>query len=97
MHPPRFTQAQFTSGLGAANDQLLISAFNNMLSLSTRYQKEEKDGKLTAWNTLRYQVIFPLVNVVFFQWRFPWFWMLIFVRRCLAGGQEAGARPQEPP
>ena len=78
MHSPRLTQAQFTSGLGAENDRLLTSAFDNiLLSLSTRYQKEEKGGKLTTWNTLQYQVIFPLVKVVFFQWRFPWFWMLI--------------------
>ena len=72
MHSPRLTQAQFTSGLGAENDRLLTSAFDNiLLSLSTRYQKEEKDGNLTTWNTLWYQVIFPLVNVVFFQWRSP--------------------------
>ena len=72
MHSPRLTQEQFTSGLGAENDRLLTSAFDNiLLSLSTRYQKEEKDGKLTTWNTLWYQVIFPLVNVVFFQWRSP--------------------------
>ena len=52
MHLTRLTQAQFTSGLGAENDWLLTSAFDNiLLSLSTRYQKEEKDGTLSLHGT----------------------------------------------
>lgn len=48
-----FAPTHTSTGLGAENDRLLTSAFDNiLLSLSTRYQKEEKDGKLTTWNML---------------------------------------------
>lgn len=47
-----FTPTHTSTGLGAENDRLLTSAFDNiLLSLSTRYQKEEKDGKLSLHGT----------------------------------------------
>ena len=81
MHSPCLTQAQFASGLGAENDWLLTSAFDNiLLSLSTRYQKEEKDGKLSLHGTrCNIRSFSPWLMLFSSSGDPPWFWMLIFL------------------
>lgn len=86
------------SGLCTENDWLLTSTSDDtLLSHSARHQKKEKDAEPSLHGA------HCDIRSLFFPGYFSssgdprWFWMLIFEGWRSSGGEDAGARPQDPP